>query len=435
MEECLVIRDGIVVTMDPAMRVLNGATVVVAGDRIVEISDDPAAADGRPGAMVIDASGCAVIPGLVNCHGHLRPMRAQGEGMDVRTWHTTVVDGISERMSHDDAYAGAANAYAEMLLNGITTSLAMSIVESGDLAAARDIGIRARIVRHAVNREELESALALAEGQGGSEADRARLWLGMDGTAFYTDDELALAGAAMERSGLPLHTHFCEYRPEPVDRLEQSGMLRKGLILAHAVHVSEPESARLAAAGASVAHNVKSNMKFSSGAAPIRRFISEGIDVGIGTDGPLSTFACDVLEETRTATMLARVLSGDPAAITTEQALAMATRMGAAALGLEDEIGSLEVGKKADVAILDLDHPRFRPLLVDGPFPNLPGLLLFTAGGRDVRDVVVDGRVVVRDRRLQTLDQHEIMEAVQERGVRLLEEAAADTRPRSMHGR
>jgi 5-methylthioadenosine/S-adenosylhomocysteine deaminase len=176
-------------------------------------------------------------------------------------------------------------------------------------------------------------------------------------------------------------------------------------------------------------------MKFSSGAAPIRRFIAEGIDVGIGTDGPLSTFACDVLEETRTATMLARVLSGDPAAITTEQALAMATRMGAAALGLEHEIGSLEVGKKADVAILDLDHPRFRPLLVDGPFPNLPGLLLFTAGGRDVRDVVVDGRVVVRDRRLQTLDQHEIMEAVQERGVRLLEEAAADTRPRSMHGR
>ena len=361
-------------------------------------------------------------------------MRAQGEGMDVRTWHTTIVDGISERMSHDDAYAGAANAYAEMLLNGITTSLAMSIVESGDIEAARDIGIRARIARHAVTRG-VESSLALAESQGGSEADRARLWLGMDGTAFYTDEELALAGAAMERSGLPLHTHFCEYRPEPVDRLEQSGMLRKGLVLAHAVHVSEPESARLAAGGASVAHNVKSNMKFASGAAPIRRFISEGIAVGIGTDGPLSTFACDVLEEARTATMLARVLSGDAAAITTDEALAMATRMGAAALGLEDDIGSLEVGKKADVAVLDLDHPRFRPLLVDGPYPNLPGLLLFTAGGRDVRDVVVDGHVVVRDRRLQTLDQHEIMEAVQERGVRLLEEASADTRQRSMRGR
>jgi 5-methylthioadenosine/S-adenosylhomocysteine deaminase len=435
MEECLVIRNGVVVTMDRGERVLNGATVVVVGDRIAEISDDPAVADGRADATTIDAEGCAVLPGLVNCHGHLRPMRAQGEGMDVRTWHTTIVDGISERMSHDDAYAGAANAYAEMLLNGITTSLAMSIVESGDLEAARDIGIRARIVRHAVTRDGLEEALDLAESQGGSESDRARLWLGMDGTAFYTDDELALAGAAMERSGLPLHTHFCEYRPEPIDRLEQSGILRKGLILAHAVHVPEPESLRLAAGGASVAHNVKSNMKFASGAAPIQRFLAEGINVGIGTDGPLSTFACDVLEEARTATMLARVISGDPAAITTAQALAMATRMGAAALGLEDEIGSLEVGKKADIAVLDLEHPRFRPLLVDGTFPNLAGLLLFTASGHDVRDVVVDGQIVVRDRRLQTLDEHEIMEAVQEHGVRLLEEAAADTRPRSLHGR
>jgi 5-methylthioadenosine/S-adenosylhomocysteine deaminase len=212
-------------------------------------------------------------------------------------------------------------------------------------------------------------------------------------------------------------------------------MLRKGLILAHAVHVSEPESLRLAAAGASVAHNVKSNMKFASGAAPIQRFLAEGIDVGIGTDGPLSTFACDVLEEARTATMLARVMSGDPAAITTPQALAMTTRMGAAALGLEHEIGSLEVGKKADIAVLDLDHPRFRPLLVEGPFPNLAGLLLFTASGHDVRDVVVDGRIVVRDRRLRTLDQHEIMEAVQERGVRLLEASAAEPRQASLHGR
>src|SRR6185436_5207287 len=100
-------------------------TVVVEGDRITAISDDPAVAEARADATTIDAQGCAVLPGLVNCHGHLRPMRAQGEGMDVRTWHTTIVDGISELMSHDDAYAGAANAYAEMLLNGITTSLAM----------------------------------------------------------------------------------------------------------------------------------------------------------------------------------------------------------------------------------------------------------------------------------------------------------------------
>ena len=123
MEERLVIRNGVVVTMDPAARILNGATVVVAGDRITAISDDPAVAEARADATTIDAQGCAVLPGLVNCHGHLRPMRAQGEGMDVRTWHTTIVDGISERMSHDDAYASdtaaVADVAAHMLGSGV----------------------------------------------------------------------------------------------------------------------------------------------------------------------------------------------------------------------------------------------------------------------------------------------------------------------------
>lgn len=435
MDDRLVITNGIVVTMQPDAAVLASGTVVVVGDRLAEVSDDPAVADRYPGATVIDAGGCVVLPGLVNCHGHLRPMRAQGEGMDVRTWHTTIVDGISEHMGYDDAYYGAANAYSEMLLSGITTSLAMSIVESGDLDAAHDCGIRARIVRHAVTRTELEESIALAECQDGSASDRVRLWLGMDGIAFYDDEELALAGAAMERTGLPLHTHFCEYRPEPVDRLERAGMLRDGLILAHAVHVDERESARLAAGGATVAHNARCNMKFGSGAAPIRRYLAQGIDVGIGTDGPLSTFACDVLEEMRTATMLARVLAHDPVAITTEQALAMATRMGAAVLGLDDEIGTLEVGKKADVIVVDLDDPRFRPLLVDGPFPNLMSLLVFAAGGRDVRDVIVDGQVVVRERRLQTLDLEVVMAECQARGERLLDAATSDAGPRSLHGR
>lgn len=434
MGQRLVIENGIVVTMDPDARVLPGAAVVVDDGRIVAIGASATEAD-RAGAHVLDAAGCVVLPGLVNCHGHLRPMRALGEDMDVRTWHTTIVDGISDRMDHDDAYAGAANAYAEMLRNGITTSLAMSIVESGDLEAARDVGIRARIVRHAVTRAELEDSIALAEAQQGSEDDRVRLWLGMDGTSFYTDEELALAGAAMERTGLPLHTHFCEYRPEPVDRLEQSGLLRKGLILAHCVHIDEDGSARLAAAGASVAHNVKSNAKFGSGAAPIRRYLAQGIDVGIGTDGPLSTFGCDVLDEMRTATMLARVRDRDPRAITVEQALAMATRMGAAALGLERDIGSLEVGKKADVVVLDLDHPRFRPLLVDGEHSNLSSLLVFTATVGDVRDVIVDGRIVVRDRRLRTLDEHAVMAECQRRGERLLAAATADPRSPSLHGR
>jgi 5-methylthioadenosine/S-adenosylhomocysteine deaminase len=418
--ETLLIRDGIVVTMDPAAGLLPSGTVVIRGNRLLEVTSDAAVVERYRGAAEIDASGCAVMPGLVNCHAHVRPMRALGEDMDVMTWHNQYVDGISARMTPDDAYFGAANAFLEMLKNGTTTVMAMSIIEPDDMRAAVDTGIRARIARHAERRPELEETIRLAEKQTATEEDRVRLWLGMELPAMFDDAELRMAGEAMEHLSLSLHTHFSEFRVDPLDPLERAGMLRPGLLLAHCVHVDEADSARMAAAGVAIAHNPKSNMKFGNGVAPLLRYLQQGFRVGFGTDGPLSTFSCDIFEEMRTATLLHRVVARNGSALPAQQALELATMGGARAFRLEHQIGSLTPGKRADLIVVDLSGPQFRPLFAAGPLPNVVSLLVFTATGRDVRDVVIDGRVVVRERRVLTVDEERIKAECQARAERLL---------------
>ncbi len=420
MDKTLIIRGGTVVTMDDAASVLPRGTVVVQGNRIVEVTDDPDVTTRYPDSDAIDARGCAVMPGLVNCHAHLRPMRALGEGMDATTWHNEYVDGVSALMTPDDAYFGAANAYLEMLRNGITTVMAMSIIEPDEMRAAVDTGIRARVVRHAERRRDLDETIALAEKQKGSEDDRVRLWLGLELPSMFSDSELAFVGEATKRLGLPLHTHFSGSKVDKLEPLNRAGLLRRGVLLAHCVNVSEEDSALLAAAGVAIAHNPKSNMKFGNGAAPLLRYLQQGIIVGLGTDGPLSTFSCDIFEEMRTATLLQRFLSRAGDALTAQQALGLATRGGAAALQLHDQIGSLVPGRKADVIVVDMSGPQFRPLFVDGPLPNVVALLVFTATGRDVRDVVVDGQPVVRNRRVLTVDEERVKAECQARAERIL---------------
>ena len=195
MDRALVVRNGIVLSMEDGAAPPVGGTVVVRGSRLVEVAPASRRIPAEAGAVEIDASGCVVMPGLVNCHAHVRPMRGLGEDMDVMTWHNQYVDGVSARMTPDDAYFGAANAYLEMLRNGTTTVMAMSIIEPDDMRAAVDTGIRARVARHAERRHELEETIALAEKQSGtSEEDRVRLWLGMELPAMFNEEEVHLVG-------------------------------------------------------------------------------------------------------------------------------------------------------------------------------------------------------------------------------------------------
>src|SRR6266545_4885852 len=394
--DTIVIENGLVIPAPGDGMLLEGAPVVIQGNRIAAVGAEgplgnpQAGPDGGARVTRIDASGCAVLPGLVSCHAHCRPFRGLGDGLGMMAWHDQFVHQFSAGMTPADAYWGAANTFLEMLRNGITTVQVMtsiSVVEDTEVAAG---------------------------------ADRVRTWLGLEVPEIVDEPTLRLVAEASQRLGTGVHTHFAEFAPGELGRLGDAGLLRQGLSLAHCVHLSEADIALLAASGVSVSHNPKSNSRYGNGVAPLRRLLDAGVVVGLGTDGPDSTFSCDIFEEARLAAFLARATARDPLALTADEALGLATGGGARALGLEGQIGRLQAGARADVIVVDLASPSMAPVLTGERHRNLVPLLVFAAVGKDVRDVIVDGRTVLRDRRFQTMEEGEVVAECARRSRRIL---------------
>jgi 5-methylthioadenosine/S-adenosylhomocysteine deaminase len=419
----IVIEHGLVVPAPGEDALLDGGVVVIEGDRISRVGEVGDAGPPPDGATRIDATGCAVLPGLVSCHAHSRPFRGLGDGLGMMAWHDRFVHQFSARMTPEDAYVGAAITFLEMLRNGITTVQVMTsitVVEDSEVAAATDSGIRARLVPHVVERDDIEATIARIEAEAAGDADRVRIWLGLEVPEIASPDTMRLVAEAGERLGVFVHTHFSEVERSDLDRLDEAGLVRPGVNLAHCVHLDDGDIRRLAEAGVSVSHNPRSNSRYGNGVAPLRKLLDAGVVVGLGTDGPDSTFSCDVFEEARLAAFLARATARDPLALTADEALGLATGGGARALGLDGQIGRLARGAKADVIVVDLTSASAAPVLAGQPHRNLVPVLVFGAVGKDVRDVVVDGRLVVRDRVVQTLSEPEMVAECGRRARRIL---------------
>jgi 5-methylthioadenosine/S-adenosylhomocysteine deaminase len=233
-------------------------------------------------------------------------------------------------------------------------------------------------------------------------------------TYLASPETLKAARALADRTGAPILIHVSEsadeqsqikerYGKTPTEHLRDLGILRKGLVANHGIWLTAPDRAILKAAEAGVAHCPQSNMKLSSGAAPVREMLAEGMRLGLGTDGAASNNDLDMLEEMMSAALLAKHASGDPTAAPAPAVLEMATLGGARALGLEDRIGSLETGKRADLVVLDLRAPRLHPMY--DPVSHV----VYAAKGADVRHTVVEGRVLMRDRAVLTLDERAVL--------------------------
>jgi 5-methylthioadenosine/S-adenosylhomocysteine deaminase len=424
--DTIVIENGLVIPSPGDGTLLEGAPVVIRGDRIVAVGEAAAAGGGRmegPRVTRIDASGCAVLPGLVSCHAHCRPFRGLGDGLGMMAWHDRFVHRFSAGMTAADAYWGAANTFLEMLRNGITTVQVMtsiSAVEDSEVQAAVDSGIRARLIPHVARREGVEATIERIEAEVTAHADRVQTWFGLEVPEIADKPTLRLVAEASQRLGAGVHTHFAEFAPGDLARLGDAGLLRKGLSLAHCVHLSDGDVAGLVAGGVSVSHNPRSNSRYGNGVAPLRRLLDAGVVVGLGTDGPDSTFSCDIFEEARLAAFLARATARDPLALSADEALGLATGGGARALGLDGQVGRLQAGSGADVIVVDLASPSMAPVLTAGPHRNVVPVLVFAAVGKDVRDVIVDGRVVLRDRQFQTMDEEEVVAQCGQRSRRIL---------------
>ncbi|MFE6828540.1 amidohydrolase [Streptomyces sp. NPDC057690] len=420
----LLVHGGDVLTVDDAGTVVRGGAVAVHDGEILAVGPADELRGRHTAAEEIDAAGCLVLPGLINTHTHLAMTLLRGRADDVtlQGFLERVLKWEAELLAPQNVAAAVRLAVAESLRAGVTSALDMYWFHEAAEQAARETGWRLHTGPTFMDVPGPPDGIAYEERLGWARRDlEARGPAGpghrpvvfAHSTYTLSPGQLTEVFALAREFGALVHIHAAENATEvatvevqhgkrPVELLDSLGLLGPDVLLAHAVDLTALEIAALARTGTGVAHCPVSNLKLGCGIAPVPRLLSAGVTVGLGTDGAVSSNSLDVLGAVRQAALVHKA-AGDPTAVGAEQAVRMATIEGARALGLGGQLGSLEAGKRADLIVLDLDAPHLRPR--HDPWSTLA----YAAHPSDVRDTVVDGRVLMRDRGLTTVDERAVI--------------------------
>ena len=428
----LLVSGGWVLTMDESGHWYDAGSVAIDKGKIVEVGFSHEVDDRYAPRERLDASRHLVMPGLINlhCHAANSPIRGLGKDLPLHEWLREVCWRYMDCAEEEDLYYAVLLSALEMLLNGITTFADMWTGVGMTAQAVAASGQRAVLAHNLkdfgdARRGERELRLALEAWEKWHGFAEGRVQVGLAPHSVYTCQPELLRQCAelSERNDLSIQIHASETKREvqecmeqygytPIEHLASVGLLTPRTVIAHAVHLNEPDIRLVRENGASIAHNVISNLKLASGIAPIYRYLQAGICVGLGTDGAGSNDSLDLLCDLKTAALVQKAISQDATAIGAETALAMVTRNGAQALGLLDRLGSLSGGKEADLILLNLDQPHFIPR-DEMDKDAMLSLLVYCASGADVDDVIVGGRILVANRQPRYLDQEEIMHNAQ----------------------
>ena len=432
---------GTVVTMNAKRDIFEAGAVALRGPQIAAVGPLDRVRQLVSCDNVIDCTGQFIIPGLINAHTHAAMTLLRGLVDDLRldVWLLGYMMPVErEFVGPDFCNVGTRLACAEMLLSGITTFNDMYYFEEEVAKATAEVGMRA-VLGQTILKFPSPDAQSYDEGLA-----RCRqfieAWKGHElitpavapHAPYTSTDEIlrAVTALALEYD-VPIHIHLAETALEvqdsmrdvgapPIEHTYGLGMFDAKVIAAHCVHLRERELPLLARSGAGVAHNPSSNLKLASGFAPVLKMRAAGIPVGIGTDGPASNNDLDMFEEVRLASFLPKATTGDPTVLPAHEVFGMATIEGARALHLQQVIGSLEVGKFADVVVVDVRGPHVTPRYHLSP-DNVYGTLVYATKSTDVRHVWVHGKQLVADRRLLTID----LPAVQQRAVEIASQVNA----------
>jgi 5-methylthioadenosine/S-adenosylhomocysteine deaminase len=428
----LLLANAHVVTMDEAFTVHAAGWVAVRGSEILAVGSGDA--DGFAPRETIDCRGRVVMPGLVNAHTHAPMTLLRGIADDLRldVWLMGYMMPVEREFVRPDFVAlGTSLACAEMIRSGTTCFADMYYFEESVATAAAEAGMRALCSQTVLkfpspDAASYEDALARARDFIARWRSHPLIVPSVAPHAPYTCTEEILRACAelAAEFDVPLQTHLAETATEVDESRRAHGMpvvpwVKKQhlfdarVLAAHCVHVDEGEIRSLRDANAGVAHNPTSNLKLGSGVAPVAKMIDLGVPVGIGTDGPASNNDLDMFEETRLAALLAKGIGGDPTALPARDALAMATRIGARAAHLGHLVGSLEPGKRADLIVVDLAQPHNEPRF-GRDAGAVYSQIVYAAKATDVVDVMCNGRWLMRDRRLLTLDEERLREAARD---------------------
>ncbi|WP_299984847.1 amidohydrolase [uncultured Ruegeria sp.] len=432
-----------VLTMDARNTVLNDAAVLVRGNEIAAVGSREQLVRENPQAHIQEFHDSLLMPGLVNAHCHSGILRGTAEGLPVWDWLRMYIDPMHRVLNAREAETASWLCYAESALSGSTTIVDMWRYMHGSAKAADTIGTRAVLVPYVGEHpdynyfETLDSNEQLLEDWHRKSDGRINVWVGLE-HLFYASPEKHrdfIDLALKYDTGFHTHSNEAEIELREMDRrygkrsvhvLKDLGFFEpRSTLLAHCVWLDESEIEVIAENGVGVAHNPVSNMKLASGIAPVEKLLKSGVAVGIGTDGEKENNNLDMFDDMKCTSLLGKLNNLDASALDAWEVLRMGTIDGARSLGLENEIGSLEVGKKADIIAIQTDTPRMTPLISDGEFFNLHYNLVHSARGSDVVMTMIDGKQIVRDGRLMTADISDLITDVHEVLPGLFERRAA----------
>ncbi len=420
----ILLKNAYVLTMDEEFTQYPSGGVAIAEDRIAAVGKSGELEKKYQAKQVVDCEGNVVMPGLINAHTHvaMNLMRGLADDLRLDVWLLGYIMPVErEFVSPEFVHLGTTLACAELIRSGVTAFADMYYFEDQVAEATAEAGLRAVCCQTILkfpspDAKTYEEALTAAEKMIEKWQGHALITPAVAPHAAYTatTDILQSATALAQRHDVPLHIHVSETAQEVEDSIEAHNMpvvpyikkqdiLSAKVIAAHCVHIDEGEMHTLMHHQTGVAHNPTSNLKLSSGIAQVQRMLEIGLNVGIGTDGVSSNNDLDMFEEIRLAALLAKGSTGNPTAVPARTALAMATSMGAKAIHLADQTGSLEPGKKADLILVDIHNLHNSPHFRNDP-ESIYAQLVYAAKSTDVTDVLVNGRWLMRSRELLTID-------------------------------
>ena len=417
------------------VRFVEDATVVVR-DGVIE-TVRAGRTDAEPAAVEavehIDAQGQLAMPGLVNCHTHspMAALRGVAEDVPVEEWFNELIWPIESNLTPRDVELGARLACAEMIRGGVTCFADHYFAMDTVAAVVADCGLRAHLGEtyfSSQGREGREKSMEFALRHRGLAGGRITTALAPHAPYTVDDADLAATAALAHEHGLPVHIHAAESREQtehsvarhgltPIEILDRAGLLGTELLIAHGTGIIDRDLPllRRATGKVAVATAPRGYLKFAWDPTPVRALREAGVPVGLATDGAASNNSLDVWESMALTALVQKSAEGDPRWLTARQALHHATLQSARAVGLGERIGSLAPGRRADIVLVDLDGPHTQPV------HDLAATLVHSARSADVRTTVVDGRVLMRDRRLLTLDLPSVVRELGERMPALLD--------------
>lgn len=427
----LILAGRLLLTMDPKQTVIEEGGVAVAGDTIAAVGTASELRARYPQAEVIAEPHGLIMPGLVNTHTHaaMSLFRGLADDLPLMQWLQEYIFPVEATLTGELVYQGALLSICEMIKSG-TTSFCDMYLFAGEVArAAETAGMRAWIGEvlydfPSPNYGELENGFAYTRALFDRYRHHPLITITVDPHAVYTCSPTLLTRlgdlAREEKALYVIHlaetddeTRTCQerYGRRPVEHLEALRLLGPNVVADHCVRLTDAEIALLAERGVKVAHCPESNMKLASGIAPVPRMLAAGLTVGIGTDGSASNNDVDMFGEMNTAAKIQKVACMDPTVMSAASTLHAGTMGGAGVLGAGDRIGSLEVGKKADCIVLDLNQPHLTPIY------HPASHLVYAARGSDVVHSMIGGRLVMRHRQLLTLDEEALLARAKEIGI------------------